>query len=59
MITWFGWLLIAWWLFGVVSLISRIGKPRKPVTFDVAIAGVLIFTALLFGVVFVGTGSAR
>jgi hypothetical protein len=48
--TWFDWILVAWLTLGVVLTIALIGKPRKPITPGVAVATLVINSALVLGV---------
>lgn len=55
--TWFGWVLLAWWLVGVVLIVADVGKPRKPIRPATGAAAVVMFTLLAVGLVTVGTGT--
>jgi hypothetical protein len=54
--TWFGWVLILWYVSAIIAAIAEVGKPRKPTT--PASAAVLTFLGLLIiaGILFIGTG---
>lgn len=45
----FDWFLLAWWLFGILMLVSTIGKPRKPLEPSVAVCTILITVGLMVG----------
>lgn len=55
--TWFGWVVLAWWLWALVRLVRDVGKPRKPITPAIGAAAVVIFTLLAVGIVTIGTGT--
>lgn len=55
--TWFGWVLIAFWVFGGLNTILIIGKPRVSITPQVAAVAVIIYTLFILGVLTVGTGA--
>ena len=45
----FDWFLIGWWLFGVLVLVTQIGKPKKPTTPEFAAVYIVIVGALIIG----------
>lgn len=48
---WFDWLLITWWIVGVLLTISLIGRERKPVTPATAVTVTIINALLIVGLV--------
>lgn len=54
--TWFGSLLVFYYIFNAVYTVNSIGKPREVVTPPAAAVVVVIYTLLIWGVVAVGTG---
>lgn len=57
--TWFGWTLIAIQVIGTLSQIALIGRPRTPYTPMGALVSVSIGALLVFGVLYVGTGTLQ
>ena len=53
---WFGWLLVAWWAVSALLTVGYIGKPRKPLVPSTAVVVILIYAALIVGLLAVGTG---
>ena len=47
---WSDWVLVGWLLLGAVSVVSVVGKPRKPLAPEVA-AWVVIFNAALIAMI--------
>lgn len=52
--TWFGWLLIAYWALTGLLVITKVGKPARPTSPGVAALVVLLCAAFIVGVLTVG-----
>jgi hypothetical protein len=55
--TWFGWLLIAWWFLTALLSVATIGKPRPPPKGEIVAVSLCIQVILVVGVLAVGTGN--
>jgi len=49
--SWFRWFLIVLWVLALIQQVSRVGKPREPITNTDAALSVFIVAVLIFGVV--------
>lgn len=52
--TWFGWLLIAYWATTGLLVITKVGKPAKPTTPALAATVTLLCAAFIVGILTVG-----
>lgn len=55
--TWFGWFLIGYWAANALGSIALIGHRRDPITPGVAVALVILYGLLAWGVATVSTGT--
>lgn len=53
-LTWFSFVLVAWFVYGCVLVWQGVGKPRKPISRAVAVGSTVITAALVLGVAVVG-----
>lgn len=53
--TWFGWLLATFLIFGALVTVADVGKPRKPLTSTVAACTVVVTGLFVWGMATVGT----
>lgn len=55
--TWFGWVVVAWWAISVLMVVANVGKPRKPIEPATAVVAVIVAALLCIGLFTVGTGT--
>jgi hypothetical protein len=58
-VTWFGWVLIGFWLVAAATTILQIGEERKPVSPKLALGTLIIISLEVAGALLVGTGHLR
>jgi hypothetical protein len=57
--TWFGWVLVAFTIAGLLMSAFMIGEPRQPITAGAFALQLAISLALLAGILLIGTGKLR
>jgi hypothetical protein len=52
--TWFGWLVVAYWSANALGSVALIGRKREPITPGVAIGLIVVYALLIWGLIAVG-----
>lgn len=53
-LTWFTFVLVAWFTYAAVLVVKAVGKPREPITRSVAIGTIVVTVVMVVGVAVVG-----
>lgn len=53
-LTWFSFVLVAWFVYSAVLVWRAVGKPRQPITQGVAVVTIVVTVLLVLGVAVVG-----
>jgi hypothetical protein len=56
-LTWFGWVLMAYFIYATLLVINRVGKARKPLEPNAAVIATVISGFIIAGILFIGTGA--
>jgi hypothetical protein len=55
-VTWFGWFVVGYWGVNGVASVLLVGKRREPISAEAAALSILMYVALIVGVLAAGTG---
>lgn len=53
-LTWFSFVIVAWFVYSSVLVWRGVGKPREPITRAVAIGSIVVTVVMILGVAVVG-----
>lgn len=52
--TWILWVVVAWLVISTVALVTQVGKPREPLTPEIAASSVVIHGLIISAIIFAG-----